>query len=231
MLRRIPLALAALTAAAPVWSGEAPKKEACVASTNSEYLTLDKSTIRTKRMDEAPRTSMAALTTVRSAGQIINTALKLWKIIEDNRPVVNVNTQYATALPKGPKHWTDMGGWKSPKGAVYELTAKNLAGIEVVHVRYQVLRTYGGRYRGKGQYLTAVTVQPTVKVDWGYHFDMDASIPDPGIVNVGTPADPVAGMTVELAWRVSTCLMDSRGKGLYFVRGDGTFTDVGAGSD
>ena len=49
----------------------------------------------------------------------------LLKIINDNKPVVNVKVQYASALPEGIKSWAQMGGWQRPKGTIYELTAKN----------------------------------------------------------------------------------------------------------
>jgi hypothetical protein len=130
---------------------------------------------------------------------VINTGLKVWKIIADNKPVVDIQTQYATALPLGVTQWQHMEGWQIPKSDTYHLTAKNLVGLTVINVRYQVLRTYGGSYKGKGKYLTAVGVQPLlVDVAWGYHFSMDAFIPDESIVNVGRADDPIAALTAQV---------------------------------
>ncbi|MBI3288110.1 MAG: hypothetical protein HYZ74_01170 [Elusimicrobia bacterium] len=159
---------------------------------------------------------------------IVNIGQRAWKIIVDNKPVVDVRTQYATALPEGARSWSAMDGWHKPQGTVYQLTAKNAYGVAVVNLRYQVLRTAGGSYEGVGRYLTAVTVQPLlVEVAWGYTFTLEAAVPDTSVVNVGTKDDPVAGMLAELSWRVRTPFKDAQGKGVYYLQGDGGFEEIG----
>ena len=83
----------------------------------------------------------------------------------------------AVALPAGLTHWDSLSGWKPPKGTVYGFYAKNLYGMKVIDVEYQVLRTYGGSYKGKGRYLTGVTIEPLLvsvappplgEVGWGW---------------------------------------------------------------
>jgi hypothetical protein len=161
-------------------------------------------------------------------GEIINIAQKVWKIIEDNKPVVDVKTQYATALPAGLTHWDSLSGWKAPKGTVYGFYAKNAYGMKVIDVEYQVLRTYGGSYNGKGRYLTAVTIEPLkVDVAWGYKFSLNVEIPDSSIVNVGTTADPVAAMMATVKWNIATTVKNSSGKSLYYMQGDGLFNELG----
>lgn len=160
---------------------------------------------------------------------IINIGTKIWNIIEKNKPVVDVKTQYATALPQGLTHWDSLSGWKPPKGTVYGFYAKNSYGMTVINVKYQVLRTYGGSYKGKGAYLTAVTIEPLqVDVAWGYHFSLSVEIPDSSIVNAGTDADPVAGMMANIHYQISTPVKDSQGKAIYYVQGDGKFQQVGS---
>lgn len=234
MLRRVPAALAVALLAAPAWSQFAPQ-EIKAAQKDPGAFTIDEKTITIKKV--GPTVSPTDIPPPSGGGigdalpvldQIINTGMKVWKIIEDNKPVVDVKTQYATALPKGLTHWQDMATWQPPRGTIYELTAKNAYGMQTIHVRYQVLRTYGGSYDGKGKYLTAVTVEPLlVEVGWGYHFSMSSSVPDSSVVNVGTSADPVAGMMATLGWHISTAVKDSQGQGLYFLQGDGAFREVG----
>lgn len=159
---------------------------------------------------------------------IINIGTKVWNIIVANKPVVDVKNQYATALPEGVKGWSSMGGWRAPQGTIYGLVAKNAYGGTVINVRYQVLRTAGGSYKGIGKYLTAVTVEPLlVEVAWGYKFSMDAAVPDSSVVNVGTTENPVAAMMPQLSWRISTPIKDSQGKGVYYIQGDGLFREIG----
>jgi len=141
---------------------------------------------------------------------------------------VNVKVQYASALPEGIKSWAQMGGWQRPKGTIYELSAKNAYGIQVIKLRYQVLRTTGGSYKGTGKYLTAVTVEPLlIEAAWGYHFSLDANVPDSSIVNVGTTGAPVAAMTPQLGWVISTAIKQSQGKSIYYLQGDGVFQEIG----
>ncbi|MEK7858077.1 MAG: hypothetical protein AAB320_02965 [Elusimicrobiota bacterium] len=160
--------------------------------------------------------------------QIINMGKKIWAIIEANKPVVNINTTYATALPEGIKSWNQLSGWKPPKGTVYGFYAKNAYGATMINVKYQVLRTYGGGYKGKGKYLTAVTIEPLlVEVGWGYKFDLTAQVPDTSVVNVGTSEDPVAAMMPTLKWRISTAIKDASGQSIYYLQGDGLFQEMG----
>jgi len=161
-------------------------------------------------------------------GEIINIAQKVWAVIEKNKPVVDVKTQYATALPAGLTHWDNLSGWKTPKGTVYGFYAKNAYGVKVIDVEYQVLRTYGGSYKGKGQYLTAVTIEPLkVDVAWGYKFSLNVEIPDSSVVNVGTSEDPIAGLMATVHWQISTVVKDSQGKSLYYLQGNGLMNELG----
>ncbi len=159
--------------------------------------------------------------------EILNLGQRLWAIIEANRPVVDVQNTYASALPKGLAHWGDLGGWELPKGTVYHLTANNVYGMKMINVKFTILRTTGGSYNGKGKYLTAVTVEPLlVEIGSGYRLDLTASVPDSSITNVGTTADPVAAMMPTLTWRIRTVIKDTQGKGLYYVTGDGQFREL-----
>lgn len=234
MSRRIPIALTLMLAAAPAWP-QFSTKEYQAARQDPGAFTLDEASLRIEKL--GPTVSPTVIKSPGGEGgkdpavildSIINIGQKIWKIIADNKPVVDVRTQYATALPKGATRWDSMSGWQAPKGTIYGLSAKNVYGVPVINVRYQVLRTYGGSYEGKGKYLTAVTVEPLlVEVAWGYHFTMEAAVPDTSIVNVGTTENPVAAMMAQLAWRVQTPIKDSQGKGIYFLQGDGLFKEIG----
>ena len=160
--------------------------------------------------------------------KIINLGKKIWEIVEANKPVVNIQTTYATATPKGVDHWTQLAGWKAPEGTVYGFSAKNAYGATVINVRYQVLRTCGGNYNGKGKYLTAVTIEPlTVDVMWGYKFNLNVEIPDSSIANAGTAENPIAAMQPLVKWTIASVLKESNGRSLYYLRGDGLFQEVG----
>ncbi len=236
--RVIPASLLITMITVPAWS-QFHADELRAAKQDPKMYTLDESSIRITKVGPTVTPSDAPAQRGGDGGgigagipildQMINLGQRIWKIIADNHPVVDVKTQYATALPKGLAGWQDLAGWHPPVGTIYEMTANNAYGMKMINLRYQVLRTYGGSYNGKGRYLTAVTVEPLlVEVGWGYHFSMEASVPDTSVVNVGTSADPVAGMMATLNWHISTAIKDSQGQGEYFLQGDGAYQEVGS---
>ena len=234
MYRRAILSMAVLSSFVVPAAAQFSLKEIAAASKDPKTYTIDETTIEIVKV--GPTVSPTEVTppepgvgdVVPVLDSIVNLGLKIWKIIEDNKPVVDVKTQYATALPEGIKSWTQMSGWQRPKGTIYQLTAKNAYGGQVINLRYQVLRTSGGNYKGTGKYLTAVTVEPLlVEVAWGYHFSLQASVPDTSVVNVGTSESPVAAMMAQLGWRISTAVKDSQGKGIYYLQGDGLYQEIG----
>lgn len=159
--------------------------------------------------------------------RIINIGRKIWTIIDENKPIVDIRTQYAAAVPDGITHWSQLTGWDIPAATTYGFTAKNAYGGTVVNVRYAVLRTTGGAYKGKGRYLTGVTIEPLrVDVAWGYKVTITAEAPS--VTNADkTGENPLAGMMLNIKWRIQTPIKDAQGTGVYYVRGDGMFVEVG----
>ncbi|MEW5906525.1 MAG: hypothetical protein AB1734_07085 [Elusimicrobiota bacterium] len=211
--------------------------ETKAAQRNPDYYTINPASVRLVRIAEGEDPEL--LEKQRRAAQsgageslvliekIINIAEKIWSIIEKNAPVVNINTQYATAVPDGITAWTQLQGWSRPRTYTYGFYAENLYGVTVLDVKYKVAYTYGGNYRGKGKYLTGVTVIPE-KVDlaWGYKFSMKAQVPDSTVVNVGTHTDPKAAMQLKLNWTISTAIKSSDGTSVYYIEGDGGFAEI-----
>lgn len=233
MYRRAPLVLAALLFALPA-AAQFSLKEIKAAAKDPKAYTVDETTVEIVKVGpsvsptevDAPDPGVGDVIPVLDS--IVNLGEKIWKIIKDNAPVVNVKVQYASALPEGIKSWTQMAGWQRPKGTIYELTAKNAYGMQVIKLRYQVLRTAGGSYKGTGKYLTAVTVEPLlVEAAWGYRLNLDANVPDSSIANVGTSEAPIAAMMPQLGWTIATAIKESQGKSIYYLEGNGTFQEVG----
>lgn len=162
-------------------------------------------------------------------GIIINIGKEIWKVIEANRPVVDIKQSYATALPLGTVHWNELTNWQPPEGSIYELRADNLWGWTVLRVRFQVLRTWGGTSEGTGRYLTSVTTEPLlVEVSWGYRFSMEAEVPKEGVINVGSREAPLAAMTHNVKWRINTAIKEMRGSHVFYLQGDGLFKQLGS---
>ena len=159
---------------------------------------------------------------------IVNLADKIWTLIEKNQPVVSVTTHYANAVPYGMTHWSQLQGWSKPAVKKYAFAMKNGFGSEVVKVAYQVHFTHSGNLAGKGKFLTGVTIEPvSITTSWGYKVTLVSEVPDSTIANVGTSADPIASMQVQLRWTVHTAVKDITSKAIYYVQGDGTLQEIG----
>jgi hypothetical protein len=162
--------------------------------------------------------------------RIINLGQKLWQIVEAGRPVVDVQSKFANAVPDGIKSWESLEGWKVPSSKVFQVTFRNGLGGHPVDFNYRLLYTYGGSLGGKGSYLTHVTVIPSdLAVGWGYHFSAQVEVPS--VTNAGTSINPIAAMEVTVSWKVDTILRHSEGSSSYYVRGDGSFQDLSEGTD
>lgn len=240
--------------AAPAFSAEVPvdpderqisqvtpeftKYEKDLAQKYPEYFTINPDSVRLQLLEvkEEPDMSYVRLSetppkdlnsVLVSIDTIINIASKIWQIVKDNIPVVNIETKYATAYPQGVTAASQMAQWAKPKSYLYGFYAENLYGSVMIDCKYKVSFTYNGAYKGKGKYLTAVAVIPTVaSVGWGYKFYMSASVPDSTVVNVGTDIDPVAAMQMKLSWKMATVLKEMNGTSVYYVQGDGFYNEI-----
>lgn len=217
---------------APVFTAE----EIAAAKSDPLRFTIDPDSIRIKRkmpttatwgyFDEI-RSAAVSKNPVVIIAEIVNVALKIWDIVQKNAPIVDIDTKYASAMPKGIDSWTQLSGWNKPTGYVYGFTATNLYGMKWVDVEYKVLYTSGGRYQDKGKYLTGVTIIPTkVDVNWGTHVTLAAHVPDSTIVNIGTTEDPVAAMQVVLVSKIATVMSNLNAAEIYYIDGHGNMEDI-----
>lgn len=190
--------------------------------------TIDPASVKTelvaKHVTAQPAEQRGAIGTVWT---IINIANKIWKLVERNAPVVGVETKYAAAVPEQVYSPNELSEWLGPETYEYRFVAKNLYGAKAVSVNYKVVFNYGGKYDGKGAFLTGVTIIPgAIDVSWGYKLFMNAFVADTTITNIGTMEDPVAAMQLKLSSRISTVLKHWEGNNVYLVAGDGRFKEI-----
>lgn len=151
--------------------------------------------------------------------QIINIGKKIFAIVQAGKPVMNIKVDTANALPKGLTCWSDLSGWNIPESKVYEMVYSNGFGMEVVKFAYRVTYTAGGSANGVGKYITNATFMPAdVAVAWGFQFDAEASIPS--VFNTGTKESPVAGMQMNMAWKVTSPVIERQSTESFYVSGE-----------
>ena len=154
--------------------------------------------------------------------KVINIGRKIWNLVVAGRPVSNLKTSVATALPLGARCWTDLENWKMPESKVYEVAFKNGFGSEVVYLSYRVLWLPGGQVNGKGHYIGYATVQPvSISVNWGFELNAEVSIPT--IFNMGSQSSPIGGMQVNVNYRVESIVTKIDEGQSFFINGLGQF--------
>jgi len=154
---------------------------------------------------------------------------KIWAIVEAGRPVVQ--TAFAptvSVLPnvESPKTaFYEMENWSMPRVKSYRVVYKNLLGMEVVSFTYGVYYQYGGTYKGKGKYLTGVNVDARdVKVSWGFEFNASSAVV--AIANMGSNANPNAGLSVKINYLAKSVLREIRSSESFHLTGKGQFSVI-----
>ncbi len=184
-----------------------------------------KSTLKQNLLFADPQPNGSILDPLNTIGvvvdQIINIGKKIWTIVEAGKPVVNYKSDTANALPRGIACWTDMGGWTVPHSQVYKVDYTNYLGMNVVSFAYRVTFTAKGNVDGIGQYITNATFMPAdISVAWGFTFDAQATIPS--VFNQGTKEAPLAGMQMNLNWKVTSPLSHVEQSESFFASGNDT---------
>lgn len=155
-----------------------------------------------------------------SLEDIVMIGEQVWKIVEQNKPVVTFKAPVVHALPRGLSCWSDLEQWQPPKTRTFEVIYLNGFNMEAVKFRFRLHYTYGGGSQGKGRYLANVTVMPAeLNVLWGYNFDAFVEAVD--AVNLGTRESPLAGLELNMKWTVRTWAKESQSTFHFFVQGDG----------
>jgi len=167
-----------------------------------------------------PKLSNAAIT----IEEIINIGKTIWAIVEKGKPVLNINNSWASAMPNGIAHWTQLDNWKAPRSENYSFSAKNAYGVDAIEVFYRVIYTYGGSLGEKGNFLTNVKVVPLkVSVLWGYSLDINIEVP--AVFNTGSMEDPIGSLQLFITSNISTVLKTSIVGQTFFISGKGEFED------
>ena len=150
----------------------------------------------------------------------VTIGMKVWAIIASNRPVANVSTQRISVLPSANIDWIQMENWKGPAARTYTIKKKNMYGMTVVENTYTIAYNYGGQVNGVGAFLANATIIPTaVNVIFGFTLDADAQVGQP--VNISSQANPVAGVDIQVRYKVTTFINHSQGVDAFFLSGDG----------
>ena len=145
--------------------------------------------------------------------KIVNLGKKIWAVVENGRPVVNVSSVYANAIPAGARS-SDLENFSELQFQSIRHQGVNLYGVTVYEVVYTLVHRFGGTFQGRGAYLEGVTVLPQkVEVLWGYNVDL--KVEQVSAVNTGSSENPVASLAMQTSLNVRTVLQEVRLKNLH----------------
>lgn len=154
---------------------------------------------------------------------IVNIGKSIWTLIQAGRPKINLNMDVASAVPQGIQSWAELDSWKDPIAKLYKTQLYTGNKRYLGDVYYRLVFTYGGHYRGVGNYLTNVTILPAqVSVSYNKNFYAQTRVTQ--IVNHGTRENPIAGMSLDLIWGIESLTSKSMQSISLHVRGDGGVT-------
>ncbi len=158
-------------------------------------------------------------------GDIIAIGESLWKIVEAGKPSAHIVSNSVSALPRENPHWTLLTNWQGPMVKGYHMEVVNKLGIKVVSMDYKIIAYYGGKWKGKGQYLTNLTmISDNVSVAWGYDLRATAELMD--LINTADSENPVPGCTMQMKWKTDTAVQHREGSHAVFIKGDGSAKDL-----
>lgn len=157
---------------------------------------------------------------VQIIGDFIQIGEKIWKIIEANKPVVNLRNSHVSVLPLGTASPIDISGWKKPSVKTYMVSYENGFGMNVVEFVFRLVFSHSGNIDGKGAYIANAGLYPTnLSVAWGYTFNADTAATN--AINIGTTDDPIANLELHLNWSVETVFKTNKRKLISVIDGLG----------
>ncbi len=199
-----------------------------VVDSSDDYEFSEKSLPMKNYVKQGPGTEIGDVISI--AREIIAFGKEIYKIVEAGKPVINTSYAPISVLPLETKYGQDitpmkLANWKSPKFTKFKVSYKNGYGSEVVAFTYNVNMSYGGKFEGKGAYITNAQIVPEkITVAWGYTFNAKMALV--GLTNVGTDEEPVAGATLVLSYSVSTVIKEDKNNMSLFIDGNGTIQQM-----
>eukprot|EP00161_Ancyromonas_sigmoides_P010036 TRINITY_DN2501_c0_g1_i5.p1 TRINITY_DN2501_c0_g1~~TRINITY_DN2501_c0_g1_i5.p1 ORF type:complete len:291 (-),score=181.25 TRINITY_DN2501_c0_g1_i5:57-839(-) len=154
--------------------------------------------------------------------EIVNIGKKVLEIVKEGTPVVNVQSDLATAIPAQATGWLDMSDWKGIKSwGPFVWSRRNGFGTETIHYEFTFDWNYGGRYNGKGSFLQEGTVgNKDIHAAWAHDMDVGLTVGAPS--NVGSSAWPVAQVSFTVRMKVDTMINHEQRECKATLMGDGS---------
>jgi hypothetical protein len=149
---------------------------------------------------------------------------QVYKIIEAGRPVVSSKSEPVQILPNDKSGELvdafSLSDWSEPVVKKYRIRAKNYLGMSPATFEFILIFTPGGRFEGKGYYITGAQIKPTkMDVKWGYTLNAEFKVQS--IMNAGSSKNPIAAAVLAIDYTISTVLQENTASRLFYINGLG----------
>lgn len=165
------------------------------------------------------------------AGRVISVSRDLialgediYRLVTHGKPSVTTKYDPISVVPKidgKPADPMETEEWKGPTKRSFALFYKNKLGMKVIDFKFDIIWSYGGKYNGKGAYITAAQIIPAASAKFG--FDFTATMKVGGVQNAGKRDNPIAVATLVLEHSVSNILNARSMSHIFVIDGLGRF--------
>jgi hypothetical protein len=131
----------------------------------------------------------------------INIGKKVWTIIEASKGTAEAEEVSVSALPQEVTSPFQMENFKQAD-KMYRITYKNGFDENVVRIKYLLSYSYGGNHKGKGKYLSGVSIAAAnIQIEHGFKVTSTVRVID--IKNIGTLEDPIASIKIKVKLEIN----------------------------
>ncbi len=145
---------------------------------------------------------------------------KAWTIVTANKPNATVQQQRLAVLPAANLDWMQLANWQGPASKTFKVDFPS-AGASVT---YTIVFNYGGSFQGQGAFITNLNVIPTaLSVGYGKQLTIEVIAGNP--INYGAE-NPIAGIELQMKWKLDTPFSHQEGVHAYAVKGNGEIVRI-----
>ena len=156
---------------------------------------------------------------------IVALGSELYTLVDKFKATVSTEYSPISVVPIDPLTKTyvnpfDLENFSDPEVKVFRTTCLNNANQIVVNFVYSIWYSYGGSFNGKGKYLSSVVVVPSY-IQLGFGWTFVSSMKVSSVVNHGTTANPLAGLTLTLKYNISGWGSAAEKHDSFHIKGNG----------
>lgn len=127
-----------------------------------------------------------------------------------------------SVTPKGVDAF-EVTGFSFPSSRIFSKSVR--VGNEAVQVRYKIIFSHGGSYKGQGQYLMGAQAV-LLSAESSNNAKVKLSFRQVDVTNLGSNSSPIAGLIMEIVTKVKIKTETKESRELFKLTGDGNISKL-----